>query len=89
MLNAKHYYQYFIFINSFTFHIISINIIVLAIQYEGFPGGTSGKEPTYQCGRLRFHLWVGNIPWRRAWQPTPIFQPTESHGQRSLVDYGS
>ena len=46
-LNAKHYSQYFIFINSFHFHIISINIIVLATQYEGFPGGISGKEPTY------------------------------------------
>ena len=31
--------------------------------------------------------WVGKIPWRRAWQPTPVFLPGESHGQRSLVDY--
>ena len=30
---------------------------------------------------------VGKIPWRRAWQPTPIFLPGESHGQRSLVGY--
>ena len=29
--------------------------------------------------------WVRKIPWRRAWQPTPIFLPGESHGQRSLV----
>ena len=34
-----------------------------------------------------FHTWVGKIPWRRAWQPTPVFLPGESHGQRSLVDY--
>ena len=37
----------------------------------GFPGGTSGKEPAFQCRRRRrcgFHLWVGKIPWRRAWQ---------------------
>ena len=27
------------------------------------------------------------IPWRRAWQPTPVFLPGESHGQRSLVGY--
>ena len=26
-------------------------------------------------------------PWRRAWQPTPVFLPVESHGQRSLVGY--
>ena len=29
--------------------------------------------------------WVGKIPWRRAWQPTPVFLPGESLGQRSLV----
>ena len=29
--------------------------------------------------------WVGKIPWRRAWQPTPVFWPGESHGQRSLA----
>ena len=31
--------------------------------------------------------WVEKIPWRREWQPTPIFLPGESHGQRSLVGY--
>ena len=31
--------------------------------------------------------WVRNIPWRRAWQPTPVFLPGESHGQRSLEGY--
>ena len=30
---------------------------------------------------------VGKLPWRRAWQPTPVFFPGESHGQRSLVGY--
>ena len=38
----------------------------------GFPGGTSGKQPTCQCRRWRrhgFHLWVEKIPWRRAWRP--------------------
>ena len=32
-----------------------------------------------------FDPWLGRIPWRRAWQPTPIFLPRESQGQRSLV----
>ena len=36
-----------------------------------------------------FDSWVGKIPWRRKWQPTPVFLPGESHGQRSLVGYGS
>ena len=31
----------------------------------------------------------GTIPWRRKWQPTPVFLPGESHGQTSLVVYGS
>ena len=35
----------------------------------------------------RFDPWVGKIPWRRAWQPTPVSLPGESHGQRSLVRY--
>ena len=33
--------------------------------------------------------WVRKIPWRRKWQPTPVFLPGESHGQRSLVGYSS
>ena len=32
-------------------------------------------------------LWVKKIPWRKAWQPTPVFLPGESHGQRSLMGY--
>ena len=40
-----------------------------------------------KCRRPGFDPWVGKIPWRRAWQPTPVFLPGESHGQRSLVGY--
>ena len=57
---------------------------------EGFPGGASGKESTCQCRthkRCGFDPWVGKIPWRRAWQPTPVFLAGEFHGQRSLVGY--
>ena len=57
---------------------------------QGFPGGASGNEPTCQCRRCKrhtFHPWVVKIPWRRAWQPTPVFLPGESHGQRSLAGY--
>jgi len=55
-----------------------------------FPGGTNGKEPICQCRRCKtseFNAWIGKIPWRRAWQPTPTFMPGESHEQRSLVGY--
>ena len=34
-----------------------------------------------------FDPWVGKIPWRRTWQPTPVSLPGESHGQRSLAGY--
>ena len=57
---------------------------------EGFPGGAGGKEPACQCRRqkrCRFDSWVGKIPWRRTWQPTPVFLPGESHRQRSLAGY--
>ena len=57
---------------------------------DGFPGGTGGKEPACQCKRHErygFHPWVWKIPWRRAWQLTPVFLPGESHGQRSLMGY--
>ena len=37
--------------------------------------------------RHRFEPWVRKIPWRRKWQPTPVFLPGESHGQRSLAGY--
>jgi len=40
-----------------------------------------------QCRRPRFDSWVGKIPRRREWQPTPVFLPGESHGQRSLAGY--
>ena len=40
-----------------------------------------------QWGRPGFDLWDGKIPWRKKWQPTPVFLPKESHGQRSLVGY--
>ena len=40
-----------------------------------------------QCKRPGFNPWVRKIPWRREWQPTPVFLPEESHGQRSLLGY--
>ena len=40
-----------------------------------------------QSGRPRFDPWVGVIPWRRKWHPTPVPLPGKSHGWRSLVCY--
>ena len=59
--------------------------------YKGFPGGSEVKvsasnvrDPGLIPG---FNPWVGKIPWRRKWQPTPVFSPGESHAQRNLADY--
>ena len=52
-----------------------------------FPGGSDGKSICLQCGRPGFDPWVRKIPWRRKWQPTPVFLPGKSHGWRSLVGY--
>ena len=45
----------------------------------------SGKKPTCQCRGRGFLPWVGKIPWRRKWPPTPVFLSGKSHGQRSLA----
>ena len=51
------------------------------------PRWLSGKEFSCQCRKRRFDPWIGKILWRRKWQPTPVFLPGKSHGQRSLVGY--
>jgi len=48
------------------------------------------KNPPDNVGDVKGHgfdPWVGKIPWGRTWQPTAVFLPGESHGQRSLVGY--
>ena len=48
------------------------------------------KNPPANCRRCKrngFDPWIRKIPWRRAWQPTPLCLPGKSHGQRSLAGY--
>ena len=57
--------------------------LIYAIYPLGFTGDSSGKQPTCQCRRCKrcwFNPWVRKTPWRRAWQPTPVFLPGDSHG---------
>ena len=54
---------------------------------QGLPWWLSSKESACQCRRHRFNPWVRKIPWRRKRQPTSVFLPGDSHGQRSLVSY--
>ena len=49
--------------------------------------GSDSERICLQCRRARLDPWVGKIPWRREWQPTPVFLSGEFRGQRSLVGY--
>ena len=46
---------------------------------------TSGKESVCPCKKFGFDPWVGKIPWRRKWQPTPVFLAEKPHRQRRLA----
>ena len=65
----------------------SFRIIVTHYYTLGLPWWLSGRESACQCRRLGFDPWVREIPWRRKWEPTPVFLPGESHAQTSLVGY--
>ena len=59
-------------------------------QCLDFPGGLVVKNLPVNAGNTTDSSsvpWVGKIPWRRKWQPTPVFLLEESHGQRSLTGY--
>ena len=62
-------------------------IFKLSNFWKDLPWWLRGLSVCLQCGRPRFDPWVGKIPWRRKWQPTPVFLPGKSHGWRSLVAY--
>ena len=49
--------------------------------------GSAVKNLLASAGDTRYDPWVGTIPWRRKWQPTPAFLPGEPQGQRSLTGY--
>jgi len=51
------------------------------------PWWLSGKIFVCHCKRCRFDHWVRKIPWRREWQPTPVFLLGEYNGLRSLVGF--
>ena len=65
--------------------IILKGITRLSYTWRGFPGGSDSKESACQCRRCEFDPRVRKIPWRRAWQPTPVFMPWEFHAQRRLA----
>ena len=69
---------------------VGISLVTKQQKIVMFPGGASGKESACQCRRYKrcgFDPWMGEIPWRWAWQPTPVFLPEESCGWRRLAGY--
>ena len=62
---------------------------MLALNWgsQGLPCWLRRYRICLQCRRPGFDPWIGKIPCRRAWQPTPVLLPGESHGQRSLAGY--
>ena len=83
-------------VNKYTKHSLFMYYILVPLNQviknsawleRSLPWWLSGKEFTYQCRRCRFDPWIRKIPWRRKWQPTPLFLPGKSHGHGSLVGY--
>ena len=62
-----------------------VSTSVIHQHFNKQTGGATGKESACQRRRCGFHTWVGKIPWRRKWQPTPLLLPGKFHGQRSLA----
>ena len=64
-----------------------LNRVVMVNPWVSQVGPVVNK-PACQCRRCKkhgFNPWVGKIPWRKAWQPTPVFLPGELHRQRNLA----
>ena len=62
-------------------------IFIWLREYRGFPDSSVVKNlPAVRgCKRFWFDPWVGKTPWRRKWQPSPVFLTEKPHGQRNLV----
>ena len=56
-------------------------------QYSRVPRWHSGKESTCWCKRRGSNPWVRKIPWRRTWQPTPVFLPGKFPWTEEPVGY--
>ena len=76
-------------INAYEILVVLLLLLLSSASYyhPGLPWWLRQERIRLQCGRPGFDLWVGKIPWRRAKQPTPVFLPGESHGQRRLAGY--
>ena len=77
-----------LFVHSYNAYKLYLMICYILCIFLRLPRWLRGKESIYKCWSHRrpgVDPWVGKIPWRRKWQPTPVFLPGKSHRQRSLV----
>ena len=89
MLNYKYIHKYkyiyiYILIYHTIYYLVCVCMCVYIYIYLGFLGGSVVKSLPAKAG---FYPWVGKISWRRKWQPTPVFFPGKSHGQRRLAGH--
>ena len=67
------------------FFLVRLGIIRYTFTlYLGLPWWLSDKESACPCRRHSLYPWVGKIPWKRKWQPTPVFLSGKSHGENNL-----
>ena len=71
----------------YIFH--GVGVVGAGCSIKRLPWWLRCKKICLQCGRPRFHSSIRKIPWRRKWQPTPVFLPGEAHKLRSLEGYSA
>ena len=81
----------YIHVPGIVFFLIELQLITMWYYFQytakwGFLGGSVVKNSPADTGNCMSNPWVRKIPWRRTWQPTPVFLPGKSHGQSSLVE---
>ena len=67
--------------------IVQLSCELANLKFMGSPGGSDSKKSACNAGDTEDSSSVRKIPWRRKWQPTLVFLPGQSHGQRSLEGY--
>ena len=89
LIMPLHFYSYFIHKFKFYFliHQTETFLFCFWLIFFGRPWWLRRFRICQQCGRPGFNLWVGKIPWRKEWLPTPVFLPGEFHGQKGLAGY--
>ena len=89
MITFSFFNSYFFGKDLFCFLNSKMDRYIYLMKWWAFQVALVVKNSPANVGRKRhgFDPWVGKIPWRRVWQPPPVFLPGESHGQWILMGY--